>query len=209
MKEILSNSIKLCLITLISGLLLGMVYEITKTPRADQEEKTKQEAYKKVFKNADSFDDFDYEEKDLKKYLKDHDCSSGAEINDIVTAKDKSGNEIGYVVTVTDKEGYGGDIKFTFGIQKDGTINGISFLSISETAGVGMKAKESKFKKQFEGRNVEKITYTKTGAKDDTQIDAISGATITTNAVTNGVNAGIMTYKFITESSVQGGQSNE
>ena len=49
---------------------------------------------------------------------------------------------IGYVLTVTDHEGYGGDIQFTMGVRIDGTLNGISFLSIGETAGLGMKATE-------------------------------------------------------------------
>ena len=55
------------------------------------------------------------------------------------------GSEAGYVITVTDKDGYGGDIQITVGIMSDGTVNGISFLSISETAGLGMRAKEPSF----------------------------------------------------------------
>lgn len=210
MKEILLNSLKLCLITLVSGLLLGAVYEITKTPRKEQEEKTKQEAYEKVFKAADNFEELDFDEDKLKKYLADNGYKSSVAIIDgMVVAKDGDGNIIGYVITVTDKEGYGGNIQFTLGIQKDGTINGISFLSITETAGVGMKAQESKFKKQFEGRKVDSFKYTKNGASADNEIDSISGATITTNAVTNGVNSGILAYKFITSSEGNGGETNE
>lgn len=210
MKEILLNSLKLCLITLVSGLLLGAVYEITKTPRKEQEEKTKQEAYEKVFKAADNFEELDFDEDKLKKYLANNGYKSSVAIIDgMVVAKDGDGNIIGYVITVTDKEGYGGNIQFTLGIQKDGTINGISFLSITETAGVGMKAQESKFKKQFEGRKVDSFKYTKNGASADNEIDAISGATITTNAVTNGVNSGILAYKFITSSEGNGGEINE
>ena len=69
------------------------------------------------------------------------------------------------------------------------------FLSISETAGLGMKATTDSFKDQFKDKNVEKFTYTKTGATSDDQIDAISGATITTNAMTNGVNAGLCAFR--------------
>ena len=47
---------------------------------------------------------------------------------------------LGYVLTVTTHEGYGGDIQFTVGVRNDGTLNGISLLSISETAGLGMQA---------------------------------------------------------------------
>ena len=77
------------------------------------------------------------------------------------------------------------------GVKADGTLNGISFLSIGETAGLGMKATEDKFKDQFKDKKVPKLSYTKNGAKSDDEIDALSGATITTNAVTNGVNAGL------------------
>ena len=49
-KNLVTDCIKLCVITLIAGLLLGIVYNVTKAPIAAQEEKTKQEAYKAVFK---------------------------------------------------------------------------------------------------------------------------------------------------------------
>ena len=114
------------------------------------------------------------------------------------------GSEAGYVITVTDKDGYGGDIQITVGIMSDGTVNGISFLSISETAGLGMKAKEADFKDQFKDKNVEKFTYTKTGESGDDMIDAISGATITTNAVTNAVDSALVYFQ-----NELGGGSNE
>jgi electron transport complex protein RnfG len=98
------------------------------------------------------------------------------------------------VLTVTSHEGYGGDIQFTMGITNDGVLNGISILSISETAGLGMRADEV-LKPQFAGKSAEKYEYTKTGAVSDSQIDAISGATITTNAVVNGVNAGLYYFQ--------------
>ena len=67
-----------------------------------------------------------------------------------------------------------------------------------------MRAEEV-LKPQFAGKNAEVFTYTKSGAVSDDQIDAISGATITTNAVTNGVNAGL--YYFRTQ--LKGGSENE
>lgn len=198
MKEILQNSLKLCMITLISGLLLGVVFEMTKEPREKQQEKSKQEAYAKVFAAAESFEELDYDKKAMEDYIAQNGYKSTvAYIDGVVAAKDKAGTVIGYVITVTDKEGYGGEIRFTIGIQNDGTINGISFLSISETAGVGMKAADKKFKSQFEGKKAVIFEYTKNGAVSDNQIDAISGATITTNAVTNGVNAGVLAYQFV------------
>ena len=80
------------------------------------------------------------------------------------------------------------------GIDNEGTVKGIEILKISETAGLGMKAKESRFKDQFAEKKVAQFSYTKTGASADFEIDAISGATITTKAVTNAVNAGLAFY---------------
>ena len=107
------------------------------------------------------------------------------------------------MITVTTHEAYGGDITLTMGIDNSGTLNGISILSISETPGLGMRAEEV-LKPQFAGKNVTEFTYTKTGAVSEDQVDAISGATITTNAVTNAVNGGL--YYFQTQ---LGGGDNE
>ena len=187
--ESIKNTISLMLITLIAGLLLGAVYEITKEPIRKENQRAKEEAYKAVFADADAFEDVKIDEDKVAKALDEKGLD--ATINEAMKVLDKSGQQIGYVLTVTDHEGYGGDIQFAMGVQSDGTLNGISFLSIGETAGLGMKAKEDAFRKQFEGKKTDQIVYTKNGAQADNEIDALSGATITTNAVTNGVNAGL------------------
>ena len=96
----------------------------------------------------------------------------------------------GYVVTVTDKEGYGGDIQITVGVTKDGTVSGVSILSISETAGLGMRATEAQFQEQYVGKNTDKFYVSKDGGEGE-PIDAISGATITSRAFTGAVNTAI------------------
>lgn len=191
--ESIRNTISLLVITLIAGLLLGAVYEVTKEPIAREQQKAKEEAYKAVFAEADSFEEMELDEN----VLADITDKQGldATVEEIMTVLDKSGSPAGYVLTVTDHEGYGGDVQFAMGVKTDGTVNGISFLSLSETAGLGMKANEDTFKKQFAGRNVEKFSYTKNGSTSDEEIDALSGATITTNAVVNGVNAGLYYVK--------------
>lgn len=188
-RESIKNTISLMLITVIAGVLLGLVYEVTKEPIAREKQRAKEEAYKLVFNDAESFDmaDKDYVYELVKEKGFDYD----ADIEELMAAKDSSGNILGYVATVTDHEGYGGDIQFAMGVRMDGTLNGISFLSIGETAGLGMKATEDKFKDQFKNKLVSRFTYTKSGSAGDDEIDALSGATITTNAVTNGVNAGL------------------
>ena len=130
-----------------------------------------------------------------------------ASIDGVAQALSGDGSVLGYVITVTDHEGYGGDIQFTMGVADDGTLNGISLLSISETAGLGMRAGEV-LVPQFAGKQVEQFSYTKTGAASDDQIDAISGATITTNAVVNGVNAGLLCFQKKLNMT-EGGAANE
>ena len=203
MNTILKNTISITVITLVAGLALGVVQDITAGPIAAQAEKSKEEAYKTVFENAAAFSEYSLDDKgqaeDLVGYLNDNGFSAQT-IDEIMVAEDASGETLGYAFTITDSEGYGGDIQFAMGVQNDGTLNGISILSISETAGLGMKATTDDFKNQFKDKNVEKFTYTKTGASSDDEIDAISGATITTNAMTNGVNAGLCAFR-----SVEGG----
>lgn len=186
--ESIKNTFSLLIITLVAGLLLGLVYEITKNPIAKEQQKAKEEAYKEVFIDADSFEEIVLDGQSNREFKKQ---GWDAVIDEAMKVFDKDKNEIGYVLTVTDHEGYGGDIQFAMGVRSDGTLNGISFLALSETAGLGMKAKEDEFKGQFTNKNVESFTYTKNGAVAEEEIDAISGATITTNAVTNGVNAGL------------------
>lgn len=193
--SIIKDTIAITAITLVAGLALGVVQDITAEPIAKQEAKAKEEAYKAVFADADSFEVVSAEDESLEAYL-DENGYGAQTINETMLAKDASGNEIGYAFTVTTSEGYGGDIKFAMGIKEDGTLNGISILSISETAGLGMRATTDEFKNQFKDKNVEKFEYTKTGASADNQIDALSGATITTNAMTNGVNAGLCAFQY-------------
>lgn len=187
--ESISNTISLMLITLVAGLLLGAVYEVTKEPIATEQQRAKEEAYKAVFADAETFEAMSVDMGILGEINGEQGIN--ATIEEVMQVFDKSGSLAGYVLTVTDHEGYGGDVQFAMGVKADGTVNGISFLSLSETAGLGMKANEEKFKIQFAEKNVQSFRYTKNGAASEDEIDALSGATITTNAVVNGVNAGL------------------
>ncbi|MBQ6806516.1 MAG: RnfABCDGE type electron transport complex subunit G [Lachnospiraceae bacterium] len=202
MAGMMKDTVILLVITLISGLLLGLVYQITKEPIAAQQEKAKQEACQEVFAEAASFSAIEVVELDAQIWAE----AGYAEetIDEVMAAQNDAGETLGYVITVTTKEGYSGNIRFSIGIKEDGTVNGISILEIAETAGLGMRAEEV-LKPQFTDKVVEKFEYTKSGATSDSQVDAISGATITTNAVVNGVNAGL--YYFQTE--LKGGSTNE
>ena len=192
-KGMIKDASILLLITVVAGLILGFVYQITKEPIAVAEEKAAKAAYQEVFPDAAGFSD------KLELAMPEGDSTweqnyARVDLDMALMATDAEGGCLGYVLTMTSHEGYGGDITFTMGIQNDGTLNGISLLSISETAGLGMKA-GTVLVPQFAGKQVSQFTYTKTGSTMDSQIDAISGATITTNAVTTAVNAGLYIFE--------------
>ena len=189
MNKIVKNTLILTLITVIAGFLLGVVYEVTKTPIAQAQETAKKEAWQAVFSDV-KLGDFKAEDVDQKaadKAVKD--MGVNATIDEVCTAGDA-----GYVITTTDKDGFGGNIQITVGIKKDGTINGVSILSISETAGLGMKATEPSFYNQYVNKQADKFVVSKDGG-DGEQIDALSGATITSRAVTGAVNAALGYYQ--------------
>ena len=167
--KIIKDALILFLITVIAGLGLGAVYGITKAPIEKATEAAAAAGY------ADDT------------------------IENCVVAVDASGAELGYVISVTDPNSYGGDVTLSIGVTNDGTLNGYSITTINDTAGLGMKAKEDSFSSQFAGKQVESFEVTKTGATSDNQIDAISGATITSSAVTSAVNAGLAYYRSLAQ----------
>ncbi len=209
MKSIVKDALILCLITIIAGGLLGLVYEITKEPIAKQQEEAKNKAYKEVFKDstqenayfAETFQTVKIPE-DVAAVLSEAGYTKD-EITEVAAGFDKDGGYVGLVFNVTAKDGYGGNIQFTVGILKDGTVNNISLLSISETAGLGMKAKEDSFQSQYRSKKVDAFKVTKSGAVADSDINALSGATITSKAITNGVNSAITAFKYFNEKGIE------
>lgn len=199
MKEMLKNAGILLAITVIAGFILGAVYQITKGPIAEAEAAAAMEAYKEVFADASEFAEIEVNANALIEG-----GITGTDMDKVMEAKGADGSLLGYVFVITNHEGYGGDIQFTLGVSLDGTTNGISILAISETPGLGMEA-ESVLKPQFMGKKATQFAYTKTGAVSEDQIDAISGATITTEALTNGVNAGLYYFQNV----LGGGMANE
>ena len=196
MGSLIKNVICLTLITLVAGFGLGYVYEITKEPIAQMEEKTKLDAYRSVFPQASDFANIE----DISESAASAVASagiSGVDIDSAVRALDASQNELGYIINATSHEGYGGDITISLGVDSSGKVTGMEILKISETAGLGMKAKDSRFKDQFRDKAVTQFSYTKSGATSDFEIDAISGATITTKAVTNAVNAALACFRSL------------
>lgn len=195
-KKIVHDALILFAFTVVLGLLLGVVYGITKEPIEKVNYEKTQAAYKEVFTEADSFEAYDQFDAEAANALMEE-KGYADEIEDVQVAKDASGNVLGYVITVTAKDASQSTITFSVGICNDGTVNGYSITSIAETPGLGMKATEAAFYGQFQGKNVESFTVVKSDSTADNEIVAISGSTITSKAMANGVNACITYFQNV------------
>ncbi len=195
-KSVVKAIAAIFVITLVMGAALGVVYNVTKKPIEQANEQAKLDAYAEVFPEAEDVivsEKMDYDE--LNNLV--HQFSTpDVTIDEFAVAVDASGKGIGYVITATNSQGYGGDIQMMIGIDTNGIIKGISFLSLNETVGFGMEADTPEFINQFVGKDVASFQYSKTGSDSDNVVDALSGATITTSAVVDCVNT-VMTVVIL------------
>ncbi len=199
-KTMLKEAGILFAITLIAGLMLGFVYELTKEPIRLQQEKAVQEACMAVLPGAADIQ-FEVLEYAPDTAFAEELAAEGVEIGSVYRAVSPDGAFQGYVVESVSSEGYGGSIVLYVGVQADGTVGGVSILELSETPGLGMEAPKV-LTPQFAGKRVESFTYTKTGSSSESEVDAISSATITTKAVVNAVNGALEAARNL----LQGGE---
>ena len=184
-KDMFKLGLNLLIISAIAALLLAFTNNVTADTIAKRNEQANAEARKLVLESAQDFE----EVKDAKT-----DNSKGVEVSEIYEAKDASGNTVGYTLKVL-PSGYGGTFELMVGIDSaKGQVSGINVVSNSETAGLGAKATDPEFSDQYKGKPLEELSVLKNGTPGDTEIKAISGATITSTAVTNGVDAAIEVY---------------
>lgn len=184
-KDMFKLGLNLLIISAVAALLLALTNSVTANTIAQRNEQANAEARKLVLESAQDFE----EVKDVKT-----DNSKGVEVSEIYEAKDASGNTVGYTLKVL-PSGYGGTIELMVGIDSaNGQVSGINVVSNSETAGLGAKATDPEFSDQYKGKPLEELSVLKNGTPGDTEIKAISGATITSTAVTNGVDAAIEVY---------------
>ena len=180
-------------ITLISGLALGGVYEVTKEPIEQATIAANNATYQSVLPEASSF------EEDTSLASSIETCNTelagmdfgNVGVDSVLIAKDSSGAEAGYVINTHSNDSYGGPVEISVGFNAEGSISAIGFLAIDDTPGLGLKAKEPAFKDQYVGKNADALTVMKSGNAGETEINSISGATITSSATTNAVNAAL------------------
>jgi len=178
--EIAKVGIILFAITAIAAAILSFVNNMTYPTIEKNTIASQNEAMKKVFPLADSFVK---SEDALDEILKD------SSVNSIYNAEDK-----GFVV-LANPNGYGGEVSLAVGIDEELKVTGVYVISQSETAGLGANCVNPEWQAQFIGKT-ENIEVVKHGANEN-QIDAISSATITSKAVTKGVNDALKVIKQV------------
>lgn len=184
--DITKTGITLFLITAISALVLAVVNSYTSGIIEKNTQQKQAEAMNKVIKDAKEF---------LEVEIKtDATSSFYVPAKSVYEAKNENGETTGYAVLVSEN-GYGGEISMVVGVDNDLIVTGISIISQSETPSLGAKCTDPDFQNQFIGKTKD-LTVVKNGAKNN-QVDAISSATITSKAVTEGVNQAINIVEYI------------
>lgn len=177
-KEVFNVAIILFVITAVAAAVLASVNKVTAPVIAKNEKKAQFDAMHEVIPGATAFTSIEFKKEE----------------NSSVT--DVYESDAGFAVKVA-PNGYGGPISMIVGVDDDLKVAGVKIISQSETAGLGAKCTESEFQMQFRGKT-ENIAVSKNGAKDN-EIDAISSATVTSKAVTKGVNDALAVIKTVKE----------
>ena len=109
------------------------------------------------------------------------------------------GETAAYIFTESSK-GYGGDVSVMTAIKPDGTVAGVAILDVSgETPGLGQNAAKESFFSQYIGLK-KGVSVLKNGAKaENNEVDAVTGATITSTAVTRAVNKALDDFEKVKE----------
>lgn len=169
----------LCAITLVVALALGAVNAVTAGPIAEQNAQKIKDSLENVMPGAES------EQIDVPEGTTVTTETKNATSVTILSAykMTKDGADAGYCVEVG-PTGFGGAVDTMVGIDSDGKVTGISVISASsETPGLGARSTEPEFQAQFAGQIGTEVAV----AKDGGSIDALTGATITSRAVSEGV----------------------
>lgn len=186
-KAIPKPVIILLVITLVAGAALSGVYVLTADRIAENQERAAQAAFLEVVPGAVSF-----ETDEAVQAAAEGSAYGSVTIQKALTGVDESGNVVGYAISVRNAQSFDGGLALVVGIQADGTLNGISFTELHETAGMGMKCGEPDFMNQFAGVNVASFTLNKGGASaEDDVIDSVNGASVTSGSVVDAVNAAL------------------
>lgn len=169
MNKTLKLGIKLLIITAVSALLLAFTNSVTEPIIKEAEQEKLNESLKLAFPEADSFEEVE------------------GDFPETVVGVYKADGDKGYVFDINAKGGYGGDIEFILGVDNENNITGFSPLKHAESAGFGLQMEEDWFKEGVKGVSMDQeVGASEAGSENE--IVGISGATVSTNAIVNGIN---------------------
>lgn len=177
---LLNMFVAMFVICVVSGGVLGVVYNATKDPIAAAETAKKTEAIKNVLPEFNEL-----KETQIKSELEDVEIP-------FHLAYDADNNFIGAAVETFTNKGFSGNVSLMVGILADGTVNNISVLQHAETPGLGSKMTEPSFKDQFNNKNANSFNFKV--KKDGGDVDAITAATISSRAFCDAVNRALLTF---------------
>ena len=186
MNGIMKVALRLIIITAVAGLLLGLTYSVTKDPIARQEELNKKEARQTVMPDADDFSEIDLGS-----------LSLSEEYGNVLEAyyAVSGGENIGATVTVVTK-GYSSGLQVTVGVRSDGTVSGVNIDAHDETPGLGAKGDDPEYLSQYSGKTAP-LNVVKVSSGADDEIQALTGATLTSKGVCGAVNLACSLYSDI------------
>ena len=187
MKPVKSNLFNMIMamtiVSICSAASIGYVFQKTKDPI----EKSKiMKVSKAVTEMVGNFDNQPFEEKF---------SPSGSDL-ELYPAKEK-GVTTSVAIKSYSNNGFGGKIELIIGLLMDGTVTGYKVIQQNETPGLGTKITEAKFSGQFVGLNAHKSNFEL--SKNGGEIDALTGATISSNAVVEAVKKAVTAFTNFAE----------
>ena len=180
MNETLKLGLILFIITAVAASILAVSNEVTSERIAEADRIANDLAKQQVLEDAKEFKVVDEER--LKEI-----AGSNSHIVEINEGYGNGSEIAGYTFKIK-VNGYGGEIEFITGISVDGKITGINVLNHAETPGLGANAKKSYFSNSFKNKPVGSELTAVKDPKGDNEVQALTSATITTNAIVDGVN---------------------
>jgi electron transport complex protein RnfG len=197
MRDILKLGIILAVVCIVAAGLLAVTNGITEPLITQQAIATEIAAKQAVLPQGQEFEDMDTNTmNDIFNSAGNEDLSN---VVLVTMAYDADNQFVGMAIKTT-VSGFGGDILMLIGIDAQGTVTTYQVLSHTETAGLGDNMNKDYFKNQFSGKSTqESLTVVKRSPANDTEVQAITGATISSKAVTLAVNSAMDAYNVITQ----------
>ncbi|MBQ2766293.1 MAG: RnfABCDGE type electron transport complex subunit G [Clostridia bacterium] len=171
-KTILGITVKLLVISMITALILSCVNALTADKIAENIAREKADAIMSIFPSADG----------------NEQLNVAFETMSALYMVNSGSKTIGYAAEVTPL-GFGGKMSLMIGVNSDGTLAGVKMISHSETPGLGNRAGAPEYLSQYIGKNMK--------ALDTDGIDVITGSTVSSNAILDGVKAALSAYDTI------------